>query len=262
MLKRRLIPVLYLKDGWMVRSELFKIHQVIGHPVHHVERLVQWDVDELIVLDIGVGESTFEIPRDDYRVGGAKTLLEFISGIASNCRIPLTFGGRIRDLEDARIRIRNGADKVSVNTAATEEPALIGRIARAFGSQAVVVSIDYRMIDGEARVFADHASRDIGRDVVSWARQAEDHAAGEILLNAVDRDGTAKGYDLATTQAVSDAVEIPVITCGGAGHQRHFMQCFEATGASAVAAGNIFHFTENAYPRAKAFLRERRADIR
>ena len=263
MLKRRLIPVLYLQHGWMVRSELFKLHQVIGNPIVHVERMVQWDVDELIVLDISTGDETqFQHNRDDYRNPGARDLLGFINKVAGECRIPLTFGGRIRSFADARARIVNGADKVTINTAAFEQPQLVTEIAHAFGSQAVVAGIDYRLIDGKPRVFVDHGTRDTGLAVASWARRLQEAGAGEILLNAIDRDGTAQGYDCETIASTVDAVTIPVIACGGAGHQRHFLECFERTQASAVAAGNIFHFTENAYPRAKTFLRSKREDIR
>ena len=263
MLKRRLVPVLFLQHGWMVRSERFRVHQVIGNPVVHVERMTEWDVDELIVIDISKGdESNFDHHRDDYREHGTKDLLGFIRKIASECRIPLSFGGRIRTLADIGLRIQNGADKVAINTAAWDTPALIGDAAKEFGGQAVIVSIDYRTIDGRARVVLGHGETPTDRDPAELAAEVADRGAGEIFLSAVDRDGTAKGYDLETIDRVASSVNIPVIACGGAGHQRHFLECFSKTPASAVAAGNIFHFTENAYPRAKAFLRGHRDDIR
>ena len=246
----------------MVRSETFSIHQAIGHPVIHVERLVQWDVDELIVLDISTGAEEFDFGRDDTRLGGAADLLQFVNNIAADCQIPLTFGGRIRDIEAVHARIQNGADKITMNTALAEDPDLVSRVVRSYGSQAVVASIDYRMVEGRPIAFTHWGTHDTETDVVGWARRATDLGAGEVLLNAIDRDGTAQGYDLETIDAVAAAISVPVIACGGAGHQRHFLKCFEETRASAVAAGNIFHFTENAYPRAKAFLRGRRDDIR
>jgi cyclase len=239
------------------------VHNVIGNPVVHVDPMVEWDVDELIIIDITEGdEIKYDIYRDDYLHKGSKTLLEFIHKASSDCRIPLTFGGRIRNFDDVRVRILNGADKVSVNTAMEEDPALVTRVARTFGSQAIIVSVDYRMIDNQPRVFTRHARNDTGANPVDWAQRAQDLGAGEILLNSVDRDGTARGYDLETINRVCAAVTIPVIACGGAGHVSHFGKCFAETSASAVAAGNIFHFTENAYPRAKKFLREKRNDIR
>ena len=263
MLKRRLIPVLFLQQGHMVRSELFRLHNVIGNPMVHVERMVEWDVDELIIIDITEGsEVKYDIHRDDYRQTGAKSLLEFVHRVSSECRIPLTIGGRIRTFDDIRVRILNGADKVSVNTVLVESPGLVTDAAEAFGSQAVIASIDYKVIDGTPRVFADHAHTDVGMGPAEWAHRAQELGAGEILLNAIDRDGAATGYDIATIREVCEAVSIPVIACGGAGHPSHFVKCFRETDASGVAAGNIFHFTENAYPRAKKMLRVQGVNVR
>jgi cyclase len=262
MFKRRLIAVLYLKDGWMVRSEDFSFHQYIGDPVAHVNRLVEWDVDELIVLDIGAEESRFDHHRMDYRHKPVTTILEFVERAGVQCAIPLTIGGRIRTLEDIALRILNGADKVALNTLLHRNPALVGEAARAFGAQALVASIDYRMVEGQPRVFVERGRTDTGATVLDWAKRAEDLGAGEILLNAMDRDGMAQGFDLTTIARTAEAVSIPVIACGGAGTPDHFLDVLRETRALAVAAGNIFHFKENAYPNAKAFLRGALGDIR
>jgi cyclase len=262
LLKRRLIPVLFLQDGWMVRSQDFLVHQAIGDPVHHVRRLMQWDVDELIVVDIGHKEMQFGHDRSDYRNKPVTTLQQFIALIAVECRIPLTFGGRIRTVADVRERIRNGADKVTVNTALADAPDEVTRMARTFGSQAVVASIDYRIVEGAPQVFVGHGRRSTGYSATEWASRAIDCGAGEILLNSIDRDGNARGYDIDTINAVADVVRAPVIACGGAGNPFHFLKCFNESRASAVAAGNIFHFTENAYPNAKILLRKQLPDIR
>lgn len=246
----------------MVRSELFSIHQAIGHPIIHVERLVQWDVDELIVLDISLGEENYDFGRDDTRLKGANDLMHFINNIASECHIPLTYGGRISNIDQVHRCIANGADKVTVNTTLSVYPELVTEAAHQYGCQAVVGSVDYRMVDGVPVAFTGHGKDSTGSHVVEWAQRAADLGVGEILLNSIDRDGTAIGYDIETIQLVVEAVEVPVIACGGAGHQRHFRQCYDETEASAVAAGNIFHFTENAYPRAKTYLRQHRNDIR
>ena len=246
----------------MVRSQDFSLHQHIGDPVHHVRRMMQWDVDELIVIDIGDEEVNFEHHRADYRFKPVNSMLDFIKMIAVECRIPLTFGGRIRTVDDIGLRIKNGADKVTVNTLLQESPDEVLRAAKTFGSQAIVASIDFRMVDGRSRVYVDHGMRDTGADVQVWARHAVDYGVGEILLNAIDRDGVAQGYDHETINEAADAVDAPIIACGGAGNQRHFLECFQSTGASAVAAGNIYHFTENAYPNAKIFLRGSMEDIR
>jgi len=262
MFKRRLIPVLFLKEGWMVRSEEFHEHQFIGDPVSHVRRMVDWDVDELIVLDIGDEQSTFEHHRSDFRHKPVGNVLEFIQVVAAECRIPLTFGGRIRTFEDVKVRIQNGADKVAMNTLLYTHPESVSEAALAFGRQAIVASIDYRMVDGRPMVFCGRGKLDTGKTVEDWSRHAENCGAGEILLNSIDRDGTAMGYDLETIDEVARAVGIPVIACGGAGMQGHFLKCYDKTTASAVAAGNIFHFKENAYPNAKRFLKMHLADIR
>ncbi len=254
--------MLFLQNGLMVRSEGFALHQVIGNPVSHVSRLMEWDVDELILLDIGMGAEAYDIGRDDHGERGALNLLEFTSMIAETCAIPLTLGGRIRNIDDVRVRIQYGADKVTLNTAIVEDPSLITRSAHIYGSQAIVASVDYRFVDDAPIVFTKHATENSGVDPITWSRQCEDRGAGEIFLNAIDRDGKARGYDLETIDAVSRSVSIPVIACGGAGHQMHFNSCFAETGASAVAAGNIFHFKENAYPRAKKYLHGKRDDVR
>lgn len=246
----------------MVRSEGFATHQHFGHPVSLVERMNEWDVDELIVLDISPEDADYTIPRDDHKLKGASSLFEFINVIAAECTIPLTFGGRIRDFEGIRARIQNGADKVTLNSALADGMDLVTEAAHAFGSQAIVASVDYRIVDGEARAFTHHGTRAADAGAVDWARRAADAGAGEILLHAIDRDGGGQGYDLETIEEVAEAVEIPVIACGGAGHPMHFLKCFRDTKASAVAAGNIFQFTENAYPRAKKQLKERGIDVR
>lgn len=262
MLKRRLIPTLFLKDGLMVRSESFEIHQVIGHPVTHVERMTQWDVDELIVIDISRNPDSYEIFREDQKFSGANDLLEFISNIAETCAMPLAFGGTIRTVDDVRRRIMNGADKVVVNTMVAESPDAVTQSAHIFGSQAIVVSVDYRGTGDDACVFTNSGKVAQQATPEEWARRAEAMGAGEVFLNAIDRDGKARGFDIETIERVSQAVRIPVIACGGAGHAGHFTACFKETQASGVAAGNIFHFTENAYPNIKRLLRSTRDDIR
>jgi imidazole glycerol-phosphate synthase subunit HisF len=262
MLKRRLIPILYLKDGWMVRSQDFRLHHYIGDPVAHIDRMMEWNVDELIILDIGEEESLFDHHRTDYRTPPAMTMLDFIERTGTQCNLPLTFGGRIKTLDDIAIRIANGADKVSVNTMLHDAPDIVSQAARAFGSQAIVASIDYRMENGGSVVYTARGKRRTAFDAVAMARRAAEIGAGEILLNAMDRDGAANGFDTGIAGMVAEAVDLPVIACGGAGTNDHFAALLDATAVSAAAAGNIFHFKENAYPMAKAFLKDSRTDIR
>ena len=257
MYKRRLIPVLFFKDGWIVRSQKFLRHQYIGDPVHHVKRLMQWDVDELIVLDISKGKTDFTHDRSDYKNKSVISVIEFINIIALECGIPLTFGGKIRTLDDVMLRIQNGADKVSVNSILALKPEVITEAIHRFGSQAIVASIDYRMIEKIPVVYTSGGTVNQNIEVSEWARYVESLGVGEIFLNSIDNDGCAQGYDLETLSRVANYVKIPVIACGGAGRPQHFYDCYNDTNVSAVAAGNIFHFTENAYPAAKKILKDK-----
>lgn len=248
----RLIPVLLLKHGVIVRSQLFKAHQVIGNPMSTVQRFSDWNVDELIILDISRGGQGHDLRRDDLQqryIGD--TALDVLREIAKVCFMPLTFGGRIRTIADIEQRLTAGADKVTVNTVALANPAFLDQAARRFGSQCIVASIDARRMEGGWEVFADGGRQATGRDPAAWAREAEALGAGEIFLNSIDEDGSGKGYDLELVQAVASAVSIPVIACGGVGRYAHFPMPILEAGAAAAAAANIFHFFELSYSHAK-----------
>jgi len=252
MARPRLIPVLLLKHGVLVRSQAFRTHQVIGNPMSTVKRLSDWNVDELILLDISAGDF-HDLRRDDiqqrYQGTGALDVLREVSKV---CFMPLTFGGRISTLEDIQQRLAAGADKVVVNTAAVENPQFIRAASNRYGAQCVVVSIDaLRRNDGRYEVYAGSGKRPTGLDPVSWAQEAAQLGAGEIFLNSVDRDGAATGYDIDLVRSITKAVNIPVIACGGVGCYNDFIPGITEGGASAVAAANIFHFFEHSYPRAK-----------
>lgn len=261
MLKTRLIPCLLLKNGLLVRSEEFTIHQAVGNPINQVERFSAWTVDELIYIDI-TREGAYDSRRDDHKVKGSGDILEIIEAVAKTCFMPLTFGGRIRTMDEIAARFAHGADKVTINSQAIATPEFIDEAAREFGNQAIIVSIDAqeRGADGW-EAMADGGRRASGLDVVEWAREAERRGAGEIFLNSVDRDGVGEGYDLALISAVSEATTIPVIACGGVGRFKHLAAGVEA-GASAVSAANIFHFTEHSTQSAKKALYEAGVDIR
>lgn len=258
MLKNRLIPVLFLRNGYLVRSEGFTLHQNLGNSVAQVERYNAWDVDELIYIDI-TRDGGHDNQRSDLggiQGGAPQTIDEIIQVVSAKCFMPLTFGGGIRTLEDARRRFELGADKVTINSQALREPAFITALAREFGSQAVVVSIDAKQGLEGFRVFDEWGSRDTGLTPQGWARKAQERGAGEILINSIDRDGQANGYDLELIRSVVQATRIPVIACGGVGNYDHFGQAIVEAGAAAAAAGNIFHFKELAYPMAKRHLKK------
>ena len=262
MLKTRLIPCLLLKNGLVVRSEEFSFHQIVGNPIHQVERFNVWGVDELIYLDI-TREGEYDVRRDDQKVKARATVLEIIEDISRTCFMPLTFGGGIRTLEDARLRLAHGADKITINTAAIENPEFITECAQVFGSQAIIVSIDAKADDsGGWKVFSHWGRQATGLSPVEWAREAESRGAGEIFLNSIDRDGMANGYDIPLIRAVADATRIPVIACGGVGRFEHLAKGVLEGGASAVSAANIFHFTEHSTMRAKQALAKAGVDVR
>jgi len=250
MLKKRLIPVLLLKNGQLVRSEAFSVHQIIGDPVHEVARFSQWAVDELVYIDISEDDAIDG--RMDMKVRKEGSALAILDAVAKQCFMPLTFGGRIRTVADMRERIARGADKITINTAAIQHPELIGQGATEFGSQAIVVAIDARRRDaGGWEVVHQRATVSTGMSPVDWAREAERLGAGEILLQSVDRDGTGAGYDVELIHAVASATSIPVVALGGVGRLEHFADAITKGGASAAAAANFFHFVELSDRRAK-----------
>jgi cyclase len=243
MQKRRLIPVLLLQNALLVRSQEFRIHQVIGNPIHEVERFNEWNVDELIYLDI-TREGSYDLRRSDHRVADLVEPLQILEAVSKTCFMPLTWGGRIRDLADIADRFSRGADKVTLNTAAVTTPQLVRDAARTYGSQAIVVGIDVlRTEDGETEVYIDGGRTATGRRPHEWAQHVEELGAGEVFLQSIDRDGTGRGYDLELIHAVAESTTIPVIACGGVGSFDDYAAGIEA-GASAVAAANIWHFKE------------------
>jgi cyclase len=261
MLKKRLIPCLLLKNGLLVRSESFTTHQILGNPIHEVERFNHWSVDELIYIDISQDEH-YDLRRDDMKVKSHGDPLQILDAVSRTCFMPLTFGGRIRTVEDIRVRIGRGADKVTINTAAIETPEVVREGARQFGSQAIVVSIDVRRYDdGRCEVFTHGGRTATGKTPTEWAREVEQLGAGEIFLNSIDRDGTARGYDLPLISEVAAATKIPVIACGGVGRYEDFAAGIEA-GASAVSAANIFHFKELSDRQAKKVMKRAGVDVR
>lgn len=249
---RRLIPVILLKNGLIVRSQLFRIHQTIGNPMHTVRRLSNWNVDELILLDISSSDF-HDMRRDDMQLTYAdNTSLGVLKQIAEHCFMPLSVGGRIRSVADMRARLLASADKCVINSQAVRDPGLITEGSKAFGAQCIVVSIDaLRKPDGTLEVFIDGGRTATGLHPARWAEECQRRGAGEILINSIDRDGTGWGYDLPLVEEVTRAVSIPVIACGGVGSYEHFPEAILKAGASAAAAANIFNFYELSYPNAK-----------
>lgn len=266
--------MLLYKNGILVRSRTFSFHQSTGDPIEQVRRFTDWKADELIYLDIN-RDDTYDY-RDTMSVIGSTSsrkdpasvtshnFVEVVEEVAKRCMIPLTVGGKIRTLEDIRIRLKKGADKVSINTQALEEPDFINTAAQTFGNQCVVVSVDvrYDAERGKHEVFSGYGKKATGRDPVEWCKEVEQRGAGEILLQSIDRDGTGEGYDLDIIRKVSSVVEIPVICLGGVGTFSHLVQGLSEGKSSAVAAANIFHFTEHSIIHAKKHMQSAGIDVR
>ena len=238
----RVIPCLDVDAGRVVKGVNFVDLKEAGDPVVLASRYDEMGADEVIFLDITASSDN----RD--------TMVDVVARTAEQVFIPLTVGGGIRSVEDARRLLRAGADKVSVNTSAVERPALIAEIADVFGTQCVVVAIDARRTDagnGRFEVFTHGGRRSTGIDAVTWAMIAERLGAGEILLTSMDRDGTRDGFDIELTRAVVDATNIPVIASGGVGNLQHLVDGVLEGGADAVLAASIFHFGEHTIAEAK-----------
>jgi cyclase len=259
--KKRLIPVLLLRNGWLVQSKQFRRYQNLGNPITAVKRLSEWASDELIYLDI-TRDDSYDMRRDDLGHPNRHSIFEIIEDVSRAAFMPITVGGRIRSLRDIEKRLALGADKVSINTKAIEEPLFIESAAKEFGSQCVVVSMDVKIIDGRNRVMLGGGARPIDEGPEDWAKKAEQFGAGEILLNSIDRDGMRGGYDLELLDNVAEAVKIPVIACGGVGEWSHFAQALELTGVDAVAAANIFHYSDQSVFLAKKYLADHGLNVR
>ncbi|MGO9994194.1 MAG: imidazole glycerol phosphate synthase subunit HisF [Steroidobacteraceae bacterium] len=262
MKKSRLIPVLLLRNGWLVQSKQFKRYQNLGNPIIAVKRLSEWASDELIYLDIS-DEDSHDLRRDDLAHPNRHSFLEIIEDVSRVAQMPITVGGRIRTLEDIEKRLSLGADKVAVNTIAIESPKFIESAANEFGSQCIVVSMDVKkQADGTDLVVGRGGKQFTGHAPGHWAKIVEQSGAGEILLNSVDRDGMRNGYDLDLLDSVAGAVRIPVIACGGVGEWSHLAEALQQTRVDAVAAANIFHFSDQSVYMAKKYLFERGLNVR
>jgi imidazole glycerol-phosphate synthase subunit HisF len=230
-LSRRVIPCLLLKDKGLVKTVRFKNPKYVGDPINAIRIFNEKEVDELIFLDT---TATLESRRPPFKL---------IATIASECFMPVCYGGGVRRLEDFKELFKVGIEKVAVNSYAVQDPAFVKSAADRFGSQSVVVSIDVKKnLFGKYRVFTHGGRKHTGRDPVTMAVEMEKMGAGELLLNSINRDGTMQGYDIDLVEQVSEAVGIPVIACGGAGKFEDFTAAVTEGGASAVAAGSIFVF--------------------
>ncbi|SEK30502.1 cyclase [Pseudobutyrivibrio ruminis] len=251
MFTKRIIPCLDVKDGRVVKGVNFVDLRDAGDPVEIAAAYDKAGADEVVFLDITASSD------------GRNTVVDMVRRVAEQVFIPFTVGGGIRTVDNFKALLREGADKISVNSAAIDNPRLISDAADKFGSQCVVVAIDAKKrLDGGFNIYKHGGRLDCGIDAVEWAIKCEKLGAGEILLTSMDCDGTKAGFDLELTKAVSDAVNIPVIASGGAGSMEHFKDALTIGGADAALAASLFHYKELEIVDLKKYLRNQGVSVR
>ena len=251
MITKRIIPCLDVKNGRVVKGTNFQGLQDVSSPVELGKYYSDCGADELVFYDITASSE------------GRKLFTDILTQVAREIFIPLTVGGGINTLEDFDRVLKCGADKVSVNSGAIRNPDLVGQAARRYGDQCVVLSADVKRVDGEFRVFAKGGREDTGMEAIAWIRRCVENGAGEVVLNSIDTDGVKKGFDLPMLEAVSNAVDVPVIASGGAGCMEDFVTLFKTLpGVDAGLAASIFHFGQVRIPDLKQMLRENNILVR
>ena len=250
MLTKRIIPCLDVKDGRVVKGTRFVNLRDAGDPVEVAKIYNDQKADEIVFLDITASHERRPI------------LLDVVKRTAEQVFMPLTVGGGIKTVEDIRELLNAGADKISINTSAVENPELIRQAAQRFGSQCIVVAVDAKKVNGNWEVFIHGGRTPTGKKVLKWVREAEALGAGEILLTSMDFDGTKDGFDVALTDAVARAVNIPVIASGGAGKLEDFHQVFKKTKADAALAASVFHYNELSIGDVKKYLNKKGVRVR
>lgn len=250
MLKKRIIPCLDIKDGRVVKGIQFLQLKDAGNPVELASFYSKNGADELVFLDIS---ATLE---------KRKTLAEMVTQLSKEINIPFTVGGGIQSVDDARLLLQSGADKVSINSAAVLNPDLITQISDAFGSQSLVVAIDIKKIENDWFVFIKGGTESTGILAIDWAKKVEKLGAGELLITSMNNDGSKDGFALEITNEISKAISIPVIASGGAGNSQHFIDLFTKTEVSAGLAASIFHFNEVPISELKNVLKTQNIPIR
>lgn len=251
MLTKRIIPCLDIKDGRTVKGTNFINLRDVGDPVELGALYAQQGADELVFLDI-----TATIEK-------RKTLSDLVNKIAHHVNIPFTVGGGIKTVDDVSLLLQNGADKISINTAAFKNPSIINELAKEFGSQCVVLAIDTKKEeDGEWYVYLNGGRTKTNTECFEWANRAVDLGAGEILLTSMNHDGTKNGFAIDITKLLSENLPVPVIASGGAGTMAHFTDVFKNASADAALAASIFHFKEIAIPELKQYLAQQKIPIR
>lgn len=250
MLTKRIIPCLDIKDGRTVKGINFVGLRDAGDPVELAAKYAKSGADELVFLDISATEQK------------RKTLANLVLEVAAAIDIPFTVGGGISSVEDVDLLLKNGADKISINSSAVRRPELINELATAYGSQCVVVAIDAKQIDGIWKVHLVGGKEPTDINLLDWAEEVANRGAGEILFTSMDHDGTKQGFANQALVQMSNLVSIPIIASGGAGNTKHFFEAFTVGKADAALAASIFHYEEIAIPDLKKYLKEKQLPIR
>ncbi len=250
MLAKRIIACLDVKQGRTVKGIQFRDLVDMGDPVEQALYYAQQGIDELLFLDISATHEK------------RKTMAAMVNAVARNINIPFTVGGGISSVEDVSILLQNGADKVTVNTAAVNDPRLISDLAKQFGSQCIVLSVDTKTVEGEWLVYLNGGRQPTSLRTIDWVKQATSLGAGEILLTSIDHDGTRNGFAIEMTACIAELVNIPVIASGGAGNMQHFADVFREGKADAALAAGIFHERSLEINKLKAFLNSQSINIR
>ena len=260
MKKKRLIPVVLIKNGWVVQSNNFNRYKNIGHPIPTIKRLSNFCSDEIIIIDISKNDF-YENRREDMNYNFKEDIITILKEISQVIFMPVAIGGKIRDVSAARLRIENGAEKIVVNTLCIENKKEIEKMSKSFGSQAIVASIDYKKIDNYYYVIKN-GDKILPLDPIKHAKNLVESGIGEIFLNSVDRDGLKIGYDLDYLKEFCEKIKIPVIGCGGAGEWEDMYKLSSETKCDGIAAANIFHHIEHSVYLAKEYLTKRTNQFR
>lgn len=250
MLAKRIIPCLDIRNGRTVKGINFENITDVGDPVEMGQFYSEQGADELVYLDI---TATHE---------KRKTLPQLVNRIAKNLNIPFTVGGGVSELQDAEVLLENGADKLSINSAAVRNPDIITTLAQRYGSQFVVVAVDAQLKNGAWEVYVNGGRKPTGKELFSWVKEAQERGAGEILFTSMNHDGTKNGYAVEALKRMAEEVSIPVIASGGAGQVEHFKEVFQNTQTEAALAASIFHYNEIPIPILKKYLDEDGVAIR
>jgi len=257
--KKRIIPVILLRNGNIVQSKKFNRYQSIGNPIRSVKKYSEWTADELIYIDIS-SKNKIDTKRSDLGNQIFEDYNEIIDTVSKQAFMPITFGGGIRSLNDIQSKLQIGADKVSVNTQALLTPNFIKQASNEFGSQCIIASVDVKKIDNQYFVYNKNFDKKILAN--EWIKKLEGLGAGEILLNSVDNDGAKNGYDIELLNLISNSVNIPVIALGGVGEVKHFKEALQETEVDAVAAANFFQYTDQSVFLARKYLYDQKINVR